>query len=280
MSTRDNPAFRDRLNGPGISPCIGVYDVFSATLAARRYRTLFLSGFSFSASFYGLPDTGYIAWPDMVAFCQRIRAVVPGVDLLVDMDDGYVDGHVASHVVRLLEGAGASGIILEDQSRPKKCGHFPGKQILGVEDYLRKLEQVLQARRECLVVARTDADDPEEALRRLLRYEAAGADALLADGIKDLDWIRELRGKVRIPILYSQIAGGKGEPASLAALQSAGVSLAIYSTPCLFAAQAAVEGALETLAAQGGLLTGETTLARCNRILTENESCWLQESSK
>ena len=271
MSSWESTAFRDRLNGPEIIPCIGVYDVFSATLAARRFQTLFLSGFSFSASFYGLPDTGYISWSDMVAFCQRVRAVAPGVDLLVDMDDGYVDGHVAGHVVRLLEGAGASGIVLEDQSRPKKCGHFPGKQIVGVEDYLRKLDRVLQARRECLVVARTDADDPEEALSRLLCFEAAGADALLADGIKNVDWIRELRRQVRIPILYSQIAGGKGEPTNLAALHSAGVSMAIYSTPCLFAAQAAVEEALETLAAQGGLLTGRTTLAECNQILTENE---------
>jgi 2-methylisocitrate lyase-like PEP mutase family enzyme len=43
----------------GITPFIGIYDVFSALLTARHYDALFVSGFGFAASYYGLPDRGF-----------------------------------------------------------------------------------------------------------------------------------------------------------------------------------------------------------------------------
>jgi 2-methylisocitrate lyase-like PEP mutase family enzyme len=52
--------------GSPVEPFIGVYDAFSATIAARFSPNLFLSGFGFAASHYGLPDLGYIAWSDIV----------------------------------------------------------------------------------------------------------------------------------------------------------------------------------------------------------------------
>jgi 2-methylisocitrate lyase-like PEP mutase family enzyme len=111
-----------------ILPFIGVYDVFSATVAARHFDSLFVSGFGFAASNYGLPDIGFITWTDIVAFVQRIRTVLPTHNLLVDIDDGYCDPEVACHVVSVLEAAGASGVVLEDQKRPRRCGHFEGKR--------------------------------------------------------------------------------------------------------------------------------------------------------
>src|SRR5206468_12283725 len=124
---------REELASRPVLPFIGVYDAYSASLAAARFDTLFLSGFSFSASYYGLPDEGFIAWPDMVACTQRIRAVTPAAHLLVDMDDGYGDSGVATHAAAMLESAGASAIVLEDQLRPKKCGHLDGKQVMDLD---------------------------------------------------------------------------------------------------------------------------------------------------
>src|SRR5687768_13357881 len=101
-----------------IIPFIGVYAVFSATVAAEHFDALFASGFSFAASQYGLPDIGFIPWTEIVTFVQRVRAVLPHQHLLVDIDDGYGDGDIAAHVVSVLESAGASGVVLEDQQRP------------------------------------------------------------------------------------------------------------------------------------------------------------------
>jgi hypothetical protein len=63
-----------------------------------------------------------------------------------------------------------------------------------------------------------------------------------------------LRGQVSRPLVFNQIAGGKSPRYSLRELGEAGVSLAIYSTPCLFAAQAAVEQTLRLLKESGGVL--------------------------
>lgn len=237
-----------------IIPFIGVYDVFSASIAGKYYDGIFISGFGFAASYYGLPDIGFIAWSDLVAFVQRVKTILPHHYILVDIDDGYVDAEVACHVVSLLESIGVSGIIIEDQKRPRRCGHVDGKLLMDTEDFLEKLNKVLSSRQNLLVIARTDASDLSEILHRAQAYTAAGADAILADGITDLEIIRKLKTITDKPLVFNQIAGGKSPPCSLSQLKDAGVSLVNYSTPCLFAAQAALETEMQLLKEQDGFL--------------------------
>src|SRR6202171_2328386 len=167
-------ALRDEVHNDSITPLIGIFDMYSASLAAQHYGGMFVSGFGFAASYYGLPDIGFIAWPDMVSFVQRLRLAFPQQHLLVDIDDGYVDPEVACHVVGHLEGLGGSGGILGGQKRPRRCGHVAGKQILPIEQYLDKLNMVLQTRAELVVVARTDATEEREILRRAGLLAATG----------------------------------------------------------------------------------------------------------
>jgi 2-methylisocitrate lyase-like PEP mutase family enzyme len=210
------------VHNEGTTPLIGIFDMYSASLAAQHYGGMFVSGFGFAASYYGLPDIGFIAWPDMVSFVQRLRLAFPQQHLLVDIDDRYVDQEVACHVVENLERIGASGVIREDQQRPRRCGHVSGKQILPVEQYLEKLNMVLQTRTELLVVARTDAT------------------------------VRSVVGGK--PLLFNQIAGGLSPRLSLTELEELGINVAIYSTPCLFAAHTAMAHALVELRANDGRL--------------------------
>lgn len=270
MDARFGSRFRGEV-AAGLVPCVGVYDAFSASIAARDFGALFVSGFGFAASHYGMPDVGFIAWPDMVAFVRRLRSILPEHHLLVDVDDGYVDIDVAAHVARELEAAGASGIVLEDQRRPRRCGHLDGKQVLELDEFLPKLERVLASRRELFVVARTDASDPDEILRRVRAFERAGADAVLADGLRGLDDVRRIRAAVTCPIAFNQIVGGKASAVGAGEMASAGIGIAIYSTPCLFAAQHAIEDAVRGLARSGRLDTsGRVDLVACNRLLEEN----------
>jgi 2-methylisocitrate lyase-like PEP mutase family enzyme len=254
-----------------------VFDMFSASLAARRYDGLFVSGFGFAASYYGLPDIGFIAWPDIVGFVQRLRLAFTDTHLLVDIDDGYGDPEVASHVVAQLEATGASGIILEDQERPRRCGHVDGKQILPLDRYLAKLDAVLRTRRDLVVVARTDATEPDEILRRAAALAATDADVILVDGVRSVDWIRRVRAVIGDkPLLFNQIAGGKSPRLSLGELADLGVDVAIYSTPCLFAAQRAIDETLVQLAAADGRLpatgAGGVGVADCLALLQPNVS--------
>ncbi|MFE3165666.1 oxaloacetate decarboxylase [Streptomyces sp. NPDC059224] len=246
---------REQIAGPGTTPLIGVYDMYSASIAAKHYDGMFVSGFGFAASYYGLPDIGFIAWPDMVAFVQRLRGAFPHHHLLVDIDDGYVDPEVACHVVEGLERIGASGVILEDQKRPRRCGHADGKQVLPLEEYLDKLEKVLETRQDLVVVARTDATDEHDILHRAERLAATDADVILVDGVRSEEWIRRIRKVVGDkPLLFNQIGGGKSPRLSLTELDELGVDVAIYSTPCLFAAHEAMESALGRLRAADGRL--------------------------
>ena len=254
-----------------ITPFLGVYDVFSASMAGRHYDALFLSGFGFAASFYGLPDIGFITWSDIVAYVQRIRTVLPTHHLLVDIDDGYTDPEVACHVVSVLEAAGASGVVLEDQKRPRRCGHFDGKQIMELDEYLAKLRQVLATRRNLFVIARTDSSDPADIERRVLAFTEAGADAVLVDGLTSLETVRALSAKTALPFCFNQIAGGKSPACTLTELQEVGVNIAIYSTPCLFAAQAAIDDAMTDLRKADGSLSGSRVGVKdCTAILSDN----------
>ncbi|MEV8310011.1 isocitrate lyase/PEP mutase family protein [Streptomyces flavidovirens] len=248
-------ALRDEIASAGTTPLVGVYDMYSASLAAAQYDGLFVSGFGFAASYYGLPDIGFIAWPDMVAFAERLRGAFPRHHLLVDIDDGYVDPELACHVVRRLERSGISGVVLEDQKRPRRCGHTEGKQVLALEEYLAKLNQVLASRTDLLVVARTDATDDEEILHRASALAATDADVVLVDGVRSVEAIRRIRGVIgNKPLLFNQIAGGKSPRLSLSELAALGVDVAIYSTPCLFAAHRAMEEAMAELKSTDGRL--------------------------
>lgn len=268
--------FRQHIKTHDIVPCLGVYDAFSASIAANYFPALFLSGFGFAAGFYGLPDIGFITWSDMAAYIQRVRTLLPAHHLLVDMDDGYGDPEVACHAARLFEAAGASGIVLEDQQRPRRCGHVDGKQIMPMEQYVDKLERVLAARRDLVVVARTDASDVDDILRRAHAFEKAGADLVLVDGVRDWEMVRLVRREIRCPMVFNQIAGGKSPRAGMDELCDIGIDVVIYSTPCLFAAHAAIEDAVVALTRNGGILpdVGEHGIGvkRSTAFLTENLS--------
>jgi 2-methylisocitrate lyase-like PEP mutase family enzyme len=264
--------FRSEMHNSEVLSVIGVYDVFSATLAAEFCRSIFISGYGFAASHYGLPDVGFNAWPDIVNFVHRVRMVLPETCVLVDMDDGFCDVEVACHVAASLESVGASGVILEDQARPRRCGHVGGKQIMPLDGYLEKLQRVLQTRKDLFVVARTDATEPDEILRRVLALSDTDADAILVDGISDLSLLAEIRRTTDKPLAFNQIVGGATSELGTRDLTRAGISLAIYSTPCLFAAQQAVSDAVRKLVACGGRLNevDGVTLRECNEKLESN----------
>jgi len=167
---------------------------------------------------------------------------------------------VACHVVEHLERIGASGVILEEQTRPRRCGHVTGKQILPIEECLEKLNLVLQDRSELVVGARTDATEESEILRRAEMPAATDADVLLVDGVRSVEWIRKVRGMVGSkPLLFNQIAGGLSPRLPLTGLEELGINVAIYSTPCLFAAHTAMANAVTELRTNDGRLAKVTT---------------------
>jgi len=260
--------FRRRIQDGKLLHLIGVYDVFSAQIAAQRFEGVFCSGYSFAASAYGLPDVGYVNWRDMTDFSTKIRHAIPAAHILVDVDDGFGDEVVASNTIRVLESNGLSAVMMEDQKRPRRCGHFEGKEILPAAEYLTKLARVLETRSSIFIIARTDASNPSEGIERAVMYAEAGADGVMVEAIRDLDTISKLRSLVSVPIMVNQLHGGKSPNWCFDDLEAAGASIVIYSTPCLFAAQYGIERYLDMMLETNRLPSQNTaTMADCMRVL-------------
>ena len=59
-----------------------------------------------------------------------------------------------------------------------------------------ELDLVLETHEGLLVVARTDATEESEILRRAKALAATDADVLLVDGVRSVEWIRRVRGVI------------------------------------------------------------------------------------
>jgi len=217
-------------------PFVGVYDVFSASIAAKKWEAIFCSGYCFSASYYGLPDSGFITWSDMASWVARIRLLLPETHIAVDIDDGYGHDKLVEMVIRRMELSGASAVILEDQRRPKKCGHLPGKEVVPIDEYVKKLKAALRARNSLFIVARTDASTLEEGIRRVTTYAKLGVDCVMVEGITDLAHIGQIRKAVPagVHVLVNMVEGGKTPTVDMHKLADLGAQLALFSMPMLF----------------------------------------------
>jgi 2-methylisocitrate lyase-like PEP mutase family enzyme len=256
---------------------VGAYDTFSASLIAKYVDTIFLSGYGFTASHYGLPDEGYIAWSDIVDYAARVRHILPKSHILVDIDDGYGDARNLVNAVRRLEQVGVSAIMLEDQKRPKKCGHLPGtKELVSLDYYTKRLLELLEKRKDIFVLARTDSVDLDEGISRVKKFAECGADAIMIEGIKEINSIKTICNEVGddIYVGLNLIKGGKTSSISLDDARKLGIDFVIYSTPCLFSAQEAIERSLS------GFMNGEyiypsgeseLSLSENNAVLKSNQ---------
>src|SRR6266571_9369923 len=111
----------------------GVYDAITARIAARLgFDIVFISGYSVSAARLGEPDFGFLTQTEM-ADAARSVCRVSKAPVIVDADTGYGNAVNVLRTVRELQDAGASGVFLEDQVWPKKCGHMAGKRVVETE---------------------------------------------------------------------------------------------------------------------------------------------------
>ena len=217
----------------------GVYDAIGAKIVEKvGFEAMFQTGYGTSATLLGMPDYGFIGSTETVDNARRICHAV-SVPVIVDADTGYGNALTVDKLVHELETAGASGIFLEDQKWPKRCGHMKGKEVIPKDEYAEKLQAALDARsnKDFIIVARTDARATEgldKAIERGLFYKKIGADAIFIEAPKTIQEMQKIGNSINAPLVANMIEGGATPISSKSKLHNMGFKIILYPLSVLF----------------------------------------------
>ena len=235
---------------------VGAINAYSALLAQRAgFRALYLSGAGVANASFGLPDLGITSLNDV---CEDVRRIAGASELplLVDADTGWGAAFNIARTTRELIRAGAGGMHLEDQVQAKRCGHRPGKALVGAAEMADRIKAAVDGRDDdsFVIMARTDAHAVEgqaAAIERAQRYVEAGADMIFAEALVTLDEYRQFTSAVRAPVLANITEFGKTPLFTVAELASVGVGLVLYPLSAFRAMSRAAEQVYAAIRTQG-----------------------------
>ena len=209
--------FRELLDQPGPIVMPGTYDCVSAKVAERSgFPSAFISGAAVTASVLGYPDVGLQTMPEILNQSRNMARSVD-IPLIVDVDTGYGNALNVMRTVREFEAAGLAGIFFEDQTFPKRCGHFEGKKVIPMEEMVVKVKAAREARRssDFVIIARTDSRalyGIDDAIERALAYCDAGADIIFVEAMLTEEEMRKAAKAIPKPVQANLSEGGGKTP--------------------------------------------------------------------
>ena len=247
--------FRALLERPQILRMPGTHNGIAALQATRAgFEALYLSGAAMSSSM-GLPDLGVIT-VDEVCFFIRQVARASGLPVLVDGDTGYGEALNVMHMVRAFEEAGAGAVHIEDQILPKKCGHLNNKKLAEPHDMAAKVAGAAKARRNLVVIARTDAAASEGidgAVARARLYLEAGADAIFPEALTNAEMFRAFaKAMPGVKLLANMTEFGRTPFFTASEFEAMGYRMVIWPVSALRAANKAQEKVFAAIKHDGG----------------------------
>jgi 2-methylisocitrate lyase-like PEP mutase family enzyme len=248
---------RDKIDRGEFILAPGIHDMIAAVIANKiGFDIVYGTGYWLTASAYGLPDAGIATYTQMVDRMATLKRT-SNAALIADADTGYGGLLNVHHTVRGYEAAGVSGIQIEDQEFPKKCGHTPYKRVIPLEDMVQKIKVACEARtdpRNTLIISRTDARQSEGfdgALRRAEAYAEAGADIIFVEALTTEEEMSKACRIIGKPMMGNMADGGKTPILPASTLKEIGYALAIFPATTALAAAAAIEHSLTALKAAG-----------------------------
>jgi 2-methylisocitrate lyase-like PEP mutase family enzyme len=218
---------------------VAAHDAISAQLIERAgFRAYSIGVFGLIGVRYRMPDVGIASFGEIA---EGIRDTMRGSSLpaLVDGDDGYGDIKNVTRTVETYEEMGVAGIVFEDQTNPKRCGHMAGKSVVSLEQAKRKLEAALAARKnqDLFIVARTDAravHGLEDALKRGEEFLKLGADGLFIEAPQSIEELEIIGRSFDAPLVVNMAAGGRTPILPPEQLAKMGYSIVLYAGTLLF----------------------------------------------
>ncbi len=260
----------------------GAYNAFAAKqIALAGFPAVYVSGAGLSNSL-GVPDDGSLGVEDFLYLGGWIVKAA-GVPVLCDADTGFQN--VGGTVRRYIE-AGISGLHIEDQVFPKRCGHLAGKEVVPADEMAGRIRDAALARDrhgpEFLVVARTDARGAsniaegvqfEEAVARGRLYREAGAGAIFPEALRSREEFARYRKEVPGYLLANMTEFGQTPFIAAREFMEMGYDMVLFPVS-LFRYHAGQTRAflsrLHEDGTQEGLVPGMMSRAEINRLLDYN----------
>ena len=235
---------------------VGTVNAYSSLLAEKKgHKAIYLSGGGVAASSMGLPDLGITTLQDVLIDVERITRVCE-LPLLVDADTGWGGAFNISRMVKSMITSGAAGIHVEDQVEQKRCGHRPNKELVTSEEMQNRIKAAADAKTDSdfMIMARTDAiasEGVDSALGRAASYVEAGANAIFAEAVLEIEDYKKFSDNLNVPILANITEFGKTPLFSKEELKDAGVDMILYPLSAFRAMSKAAEGIYSEILEKG-----------------------------
>ena len=207
----------------------GAYNPLCAKLIAEiGFDGVYISGGVMSNDL-GLPDIG-LTTLDQVSYRAGQISRVTDLPTIVDADTGFKD---CKKTISIFESKGLAGCHIEDQIDQKRCGHLDNKELISQEEMVKKIKSSVSARKDenFLIIVRTDANTVEginKTLDRIKAYEAAGADMIFPEAMKDEKEFEKVRKGTNVYLLANMTEFGKSKLLNKNELENLGYNLVIY----------------------------------------------------
>ncbi len=272
-TTTQTPAARLKamLNSQTAVPAPGCHDPLGALLIAEAgFEAASLSGYAVAAS-HGKPDIGLISGTQMA---DRARAVAEAVSLplIADADTGYGGVSNIADTVRAYERGGIAALHLEDQLNPKRCGAMASKALASPEEMSQRLRTAMAARREMLIIGRTDAltiTGLPETILRCKHMADNGVDAVMVPSLSTLKDIESIVKASPVPVVHT-VAETVRPLHTQSQLESTGLGMVLYSISLIQAivhVQRAVLSELKLRGSTAALVEAMTPLTQISDFL-------------
>ena len=253
MSNPKATKLRELISSGVFLPMPCCFDALSGKMIEQAgFNLTFMSGFAASASRIGAPDLGLMSYGEVVDHARNITDAT-SIPLIADGDTGYGN---AMNVIRTVSGlakAGCAGVLIEDQLAPKRCGHTPGKEVVGREEAFDRIKAAVDAREngeDILIMARTDANHTyglTEALDRAQKFYDLGADILFVEAPKNEEEMRQICSELPGCKMANIVEGGLTPNIPMNELKEMGYQIAAYPLTLLSASMRAMKSALAAL---------------------------------
>ncbi|RZD48740.1 MAG: phosphoenolpyruvate phosphomutase [Thaumarchaeota archaeon] len=170
----------------------GAYDALSAKLVETSgFDAIWAGSFAISAT-HALPDASILTMTDFLRATENMVDAC-NIPVIADCDTGFGGPANVSHAVKKYEKAGIAGISIEDKIFPKQNSLLENskQELLPEKDFVSKIIAAKESKKDqnFMIIARTEAliaeKGMDEALRRAVAYENAGADAILIHSKKN-----------------------------------------------------------------------------------------------